>query len=91
MQPVLVTATTVAAKGPCNYFGFIITTVTAVATIQIRDADAAATGRIIDVIPAATAVGTVRYFSKPIDFNLGLTVDFNGGTGALTLLMEGNP
>lgn len=91
MQPVLLSATTVAARGPCKYFGFIVTTVTATGVIQIRDSVSAGTGLVIDVIPIATAVGTVRYFNEPIRFSTGLTFDLNGGTGAITLLMEGNP
>jgi len=91
MNPVPLSATTVAARGPCRYYGFIVTTVTAVATIQIRDSVAAAAGSVIDVIPAATAVGFTRIFPEPIRFAKGLTFDLNGATGGITLLMEGNP
>lgn len=82
-------ATTVVVRGKGRYWGYIVTTVTATAALQIRDATAAASGTVIDTIPTATAIGTQRVLPVPIPVENGLTFDLNGGTGGITLLYEG--
>lgn len=84
-------ATLVVAKGLSKYYGYIVTTVTATAALQIRDASAAAAGTVIDTIPTATAIGTAKVFPHPIQCEAGIVFDLNGGTGGVTLLYEGNP
>lgn len=88
---VSVAATSVVCKGKARYWGYIVTTVTAVAAIQIRDATAAAGGTVIDTIATATAIGTQRVLPVPIACENGLVFDLNGGTGGITLLYEGAP
>ena len=82
-------ATATAASGRASYYGYVVTVVTAVAALQIRDSLTAGTGTVIDTIPIGTAIGSVRTFPFPISCNLGLTFDLNGGTGGITLLYEG--
>jgi hypothetical protein len=86
-----VAASTVVAKGLSKYYGYIVTTVTAVAAIQIRDASAAGAGTVIDTIATATAIGVKSILPHPIQCEAGITFDLNGGTGGVTLLYEGNP
>ena len=82
-------ATAVAANGLSSYYGYIVTTVTAVAALQIRDAAAAGAGTVIDTIPIGTAIGASKNFPFPIRCSTGLVFDLNGGTGGITLLYEG--
>lgn len=82
-------ATAVVAKGLSKYYGYIVTTVTATAAIQIRDATAAAGGTVIDTIPSGTAIGTRGVLPYPIQCDAGLVFDLNGATGGITLLFEG--
>lgn len=88
-QKIVVSATTVVVKGKGRYWGYIVTTVTATAALQIRDATAAGGGTIIDTIATATAIGTQRVLPVPIPVESGLVFDLNGGTGGITLLYEG--
>lgn len=82
-------ATVVAARGLAKYYGYIVTTVTATAALQIRDATAGAGGAIIDTIPTATAIGQSKLLPFPIQCTTGLVFDLNGGTGGIVLLYEG--
>lgn len=86
---VSVSASTVAARGLAKYYGYIVTTVTATAALQIRDATAAAGGTVIDTIATGTAIGTAKLLPHPIICSTGLVFDLNGGTGGVTLLYEG--
>lgn len=91
-QPVKYLSTTVsavAANGSANYYGYVVTTVTAVAALQIRDARATGAGVVIDTIPIGTAIGSAHNFPFPILCSTGLVFDLNGGTGGITLLYEG--
>ncbi len=85
----VVNASTVIARGYCKYYGFIVTTATATAAVQIRDSVAAAAGSVIDTTAAASAVGTTRTLNNPIECTTGLTFDLNGGTGTLVVMYEG--
>lgn len=82
-------ANAIAARGMATYYGYTVNTVTATAAIQIRDATAAGAGQVIDTIPIGTAAGVTKTFPFPIRCSIGLVADFNGGTGAITLLYEG--
>lgn len=82
-------ASTVACRGMSKYYGYIVTTVTATAALQIRDAVAAAGGTVIDTIPTGTAIGSAKLLPHPVMCSTGLTFDLNGGTGGITLLFEG--
>lgn len=84
-----VAATTVVVKGRGRYHGYIVTTVTATAALQIRDATAAGGGTVIDTIPVGTAIGSRGLLPRPIPVESGLVFDLNGGTGGITLLYEG--
>lgn len=86
-----VAASTVVVKGKGRYWGYIVTTVTAVAALQIRDATAAGAGTVIDTIPTATAIGSRGVLPVPISVESGIVFDLNGGTGGITLLYEGAP
>ncbi len=86
-----ISASTVVCKGLAKYYGYIVTTVTATAALQIRDATAAAGGTVIDTIAIGTAIGTKVIFPHPIQCEAGLVFDLNGGTGGITILYEGNP
>lgn len=69
------------------YHGFHVVVATATGAINIRDGGAS--GQIIDVIPASTAVGT-RYSNEAgISVDDGIFVEFNGGaTGSVVVLYE---
>lgn len=70
------------------YVGYVVSVVTAAGTIFVRDGTGVG-GTIIDVIPAATAVGASRNLSRPIRFRTGLYVEFNGGaTGSVTFFYD---
>lgn len=83
------TASAVVARGKAKYYGYIVTTVTAAAALQIRDATAVAGGTVIDTIAIATAIGVKALLPHPIQCETGLVFDLNGGTGGVTLLYEG--
>lgn len=78
-----------AAVGQNNgvYHGFHVIVATATGPINIRETNAS--GRIIDVIPASSAVGT-RYVNEDgIAVDGGIFVEFNGGaTGTVVVLYE---
>lgn len=80
----VLTASGAASTYDGNYVGYVISVITAAATIFIRDG-ADNTGAIVDAIPAGTAVGAVRNHATPIRIKKGIFVDFNGGTGSLTV------
>jgi hypothetical protein len=84
-----ITADTLVKTGQATYRGFTITTATAGAAIDIRDATSAGSGVIIDTIAAGTAAAT-RY--QPITGILcetGIYVDYAGGaTGTLVVHYE---
>lgn len=76
-------------QGIGTYHGYIITVVTAVGAIDIRDAVAAGAGTIIDTIPSGTAAGSYKYLCDGIALSTGLFVDFGAGaTGTVVALYE---
>lgn len=72
------------------YHGYIVTTVTATGAINIYDNASAASGTIVDTIPAATAAGTQRILPLPIPMTNGIYADFAGGaTGTVLFVHDG--
>src|SRR5690606_13033751 len=47
----------VGVAGPCIYYGYLVTTALSAAVINVRDATAAGTGTIIDIVAASAAAG----------------------------------
>lgn len=74
--------------GLSKYYGYIVSVVTATATILVRDGTDA-TGVIVDSIPAATAVGGTKSLVHPIQCTKGIFFDLNGATGTVQVLYEG--
>lgn len=82
------TASGSVGAGNSVYHGYTVTTVTATGPINIRRGSVS--GQIIDVIPAATAVGTTKHLANGIavggDAVSGIFVEFNGGaTGGVLI------
>jgi hypothetical protein len=81
-----VSAAGVVSKNDGEYCGYVVTTITAVGSIVVYDNASAASGTIVDVIPAATAVGSNRNLASHIRMKNGIYVDFAGGaTGTVTI------
>lgn len=65
------------------YVGYLVTVVTAVGVINVRDGSV--TGPIIDTLPIGTAAGAKVNLATPIRFKTTLHVEFAGGaTGSVT-------
>lgn len=75
-------ADTLVSTGPTIYGGCTVIAALSAATCEIRDAVAAATGTIIDILAASSPVGTSRVGG--ILCPTGLFVDFNG-TGTVVI------
>ncbi len=73
-------------SGIAAYHGYIVTTVTATAAINIRDGGSS--GTIVDVIPSGTAAGASKTYMNPVAINGPLYFDLNGATGAVNVLYE---
>lgn len=74
--------------GRCVYYGYQVTTATAVANIQVRDAVAAGAGTVIGTIVSGAAVGQYPT-STGILCETGLYCDFlAGATGTVLLLFQ---
>lgn len=71
-----------------KYYGFAVSAATATAAILIRDSSSAGSGTIIDAIPASSAIGYRTNLANPVQCTVGLTVDFNGGTGTVVIYYE---
>lgn len=78
-------------RGSAGYYhGYIVTTVTATGPINVYDNASAASGTIVDVIPATTAAGTQRVLPAPVPMANGIYADFSGGaTGAVLFIHDG--
>lgn len=69
------------------YHGYLVSVVTAAGPINIRMGSVS--GQIVDVIPAATAVGSFRSLSHGAQMAGGIFVEFNGSaTGTVVILFE---
>ena len=72
----------VGSAGPCIYYGHMVTTALSAAVINVRDATAAGTGTIIDIIAASAAAGVTKNLSAGVYCASGCYADFAGtGTG----------
>lgn len=76
------------SPSPCYYWGYIVTTTTAVAAITLYDNASAASGTVIDVIPSGTAAGTAKLLTRPLRCNNGLFHAPVTGTGRLIVLAD---
>lgn len=72
----------VGAAGARKYMGYTVTTALSAAAITLYD-NTAASGVVIDVIPASTAAGTFRECAVPC--SSGIYASF-GGTGTVLFL-----
>lgn len=80
------TASTLVKTGACFLVGYNVTTVTATAKIDIRDAVAAGAGNIVASLPIAKAVGEYA-LPQAIPMGTGIYIDYNTtGTGTVVLL-----
>lgn len=73
----------VGAAGPCYYLGHIVTTALSAAVVNVRDAIAAGSGTIVDIIAASAAAGVKNLPPAAIYCATGCYADF-GGTGTVT-------
>ena len=64
------------------YYGYTVTTALSAAAITIYDNASAASGTVIDVIPASTAAGSTKNLASPIPCTNGIYASF-GGTGTV--------
>lgn len=69
------------------YHGCVVTTALSAAAITLYDNASAASGTVVDVIPASTAAGTAHTFPNPIKLQNGLYASF-GGTGTVLFLTD---
>jgi hypothetical protein len=73
----------VGIAGPCVYYGYIVTTLVGAGVVNVRDAAAAGTGDIVDVILAAAAVGNRNMLPRGVRCPAGVYADF-ASTGTVT-------
>lgn len=73
------------AKG--YYHGYVVTTALSAAAITLYDNASAASGTVIDVIPASTAAGSTKTLATPIPVSSGIYASF-GGTGTVLFLYD---
>jgi len=73
----------IGVAGPTLFYGYMVTTALSAAVINVRDATAAGTGTIIDIVAASAAAGTTHFFPAGIYCANGAYADF-AGTGTVT-------
>jgi hypothetical protein len=73
----------VGIAGPCLYYGHEVTAALSAAVINVRDATAAGTGDIVDIIAASSAAGVKNYLPFGVYCPSGVYADF-AGTGTVT-------
>lgn len=79
-----VTGDSLVKNGAGICYGVVITTATATAAIDIRDATSAGAGTVIMTIPATSAVGQAFLLPLGIICNTGIYIDYAvGATGTL--------
>jgi len=77
---------TAAVKASAGYYyGYTVTTALSAAAITLYDNASAASGTVIDVIPASTAAGTTKDLATPIPCTNGIYASF-AGTGTVLFL-----
>jgi hypothetical protein len=77
----------IGVAGPCIFYGYLVTTIVGAGVINIRDATAAGTGTIIEIVAAAAAVGTQELYPVGIYCATGCYADF-ASTGTLTFYYQ---
>ncbi len=83
-----ITADALVFTGPCIYYGYQVTTATATANIQVRDATSAGAGVVIGTIVSGTAAGQYPT-TTGIYCETGLYVDYAASaTGTVVLLFK---
>ena len=80
-----ITATGVVKATPGKYYGCVVTTALSAAAITVYDNASAASGTVIDVIPASTAAGTIHIFPAPVPCTAGIYASV-AGTGTVLFL-----
>ena len=81
------TATGVVMPQKGSYWGYIVTTALSAAAVTIYDNASAASGTVIDVIPASAAIGTQKTFTTPVPCSSGIYASF-AGTGTVLFLCD---
>lgn len=77
----------VGIAGPCIYYGYIVTTALSAAVIDIRDAIAAGSGTIVDIVAASSAAGISVKYPFGVYCAAGCYADF-AGTGTVTFFYQ---
>lgn len=77
----------VGIAGPCIYYGYLVTTALSAAVCNVRDATAAGTGTIVDIIAASAAAGVQNRLATGIYCADGCYADF-AGTGTVTFFYQ---
>ena len=77
----------IGAAGPCIYYGHIVTTGLGAGVVNVRDATAAGTGTILDIIAASAAAGVTKNLSTGIYCANGCYADF-ASTGTVTFYYQ---
>ena len=80
------TATGTIKTGAGYYHGYIVTTALSAAAVTIYD-NTAASGTVIDVIPASAAAGTKAILPQPVPIATGIHAAF-GGTGTVLFVYD---
>lgn len=81
------TATGVVQSKRGYYHGYVVTTALSAAAITLYDNASAASGTVVDVIPASATAGTRQISPEPIKLQNGLYASF-GGTGTVLFLTD---
>lgn len=84
-ETVSVTAGQTIKSGRGEFYGFNVTTATAVGTINFYD-NTAASGKVLASIPATSAVGFNLQFPNGLLLRTGLHVEFAGGATGTVLV-----
>lgn len=77
----------VGVAGPCIYYGYLVTTALSAAVCNVRDATAAGTGTIVDIIAASSAAGVKNLVPFGVYCANGCFADF-AGTGTVTFFYQ---
>lgn len=78
----------VGVAGPCIYYGYVVTTGLSANVINVRDATAAGTGTILDIVAASSAAGITVKYPFGVYCATGCYADFVGGTGTVTFFYQ---
>lgn len=77
-----------AVKAESGYYhGYTVTVALSAAAVTLYDSASAASGTIVDVIPASTAIGSTKTLTTPIKLTNGLYASF-AGTGTVLFLYD---